>query len=368
MRVGTAGDLIDFIEEDDTVLLHIGQRIQFHLVIIDQLGRFFIDQQLQCFADLQLAWLLATTAQAEHEIEKVIKYGAEFIFSNEQAYPQPLLNIPDHPPVLTTLGNKNFLTSDKIVAVVGARNASINGKKFASLLAQGLGKSGIIIASGLARGIDFAAHSASIKTGSIAIIAGGIDHVYPQENKEIYHELSKHGVIVAELPIGTAPRAQHFPQRNRLISGISKAVAIVEAANKSGSLITAKFAALQGKGIFAVPGFPFDARYAGTNYLIKQGARLLEHSNDILEYLGHITNIEDLNDSSPQAKQNASTETELDRYRLILLNSLNYNPVTLDEIIQFTAIPIDILNILLVELELGGRIERTFGNHFNLIR
>ena len=313
---------------------------------------------------------LASIPQVEQEIKKVMGYGAQFIYSNEATYSQPLLKIPDHPPVLTALGNKDLIRNEKIVAIVGARNASINGMKFASVLAQELGESGIAIASGLARGIDFSAHNNSIKTGSIAFIAGGIDQIYPKENTQIYHALSKQGVIISELPIGTAPKAQHFPQRNRLISGISNVVAVVEAAKNSGSLITARFAILQRKLVFAVPGSPFDARYVGANYLLKQGAKSLENSADILEYFGQNENAENVNKSPAQKMYHSTSiaETELDSYRLVLLSSLNYNPTILDEIIHYTAIPLDRLNLLLVELELAGKIERTFGNHFNLVR
>ena len=327
-------------------------------------------EQIASLGHLKRQVTLAATPQIEQEIEKVIKYGAQFIYSNEMTYPQPLLKIPDYPPILTILGNKDLIIKENIVAIVGARNASINGMKFASVLAQELGRSGNVIASGLARGIDFAAHQNSIKTGSIAFIAGGIDQIYPRENAQIYRALSEQGVIVSELPIGTAPRAQHFPQRNRLISGIANVVAVIEAAKKSGSLITARFATLQEKVVFAVPGSPFDTRYVGTNCLLKQGARFLESPTDILEHLGQNSNTENLKKSPTQELHHSIslTETELDKYRTILLGALNYSPVVLDEIMHYTAIPIDMLNLLLVELELAGKIERSFGNHFNLVQ
>lgn len=316
------------------------------------------------FEHLKRKISLADISQVEGELNGVKKYKAELLLSCQASYPKALAKIAGHPPVLTMIGNKELIHHEQIIAIVGARNASSNGFKFAYNLAEALGKRGIIIASGLAKGIDLAAHKGSIKTGSIAFIACGIDQIYPKENASIYKELSDYGAIISELPIGAAPFAQYFPQRNRLISGISQATAVIEAAKGSGSLITAKYCIEQGKPVFAVPGSPFDKRSLGTNQLLKEGANLLESADDILKFFGYLTN-----ESGGFVEQDAmhANEREFDEYRELLLKALSYSPTAIDDIVKFTNIPIEVLNLLLVELELAGKIERTFGNQFNLV-
>src|SRR6202051_5024828 len=211
--------------------------------------------------------------------------AAPLVGGGEPLNPASLAAVEDAPPVLTMLGNAE-LQQAPMVAVVGARNASANGRRIARELAQGLGEAGIVVISGMARGIDAAAHIGSLDTGSVAVVAGGADIVYPEENRGLYDALCRQGAVIAELPLGTEPQARHFPRRNRIISGMALGVVIVEAAAKSGSLITARFALEQGREVFAVPGSPLDPRCRGCNDLLRNGATLTENADDVVTQLG----------------------------------------------------------------------------------
>lgn len=202
------------------------------------------------------------------ELRELEKNNSYLITYKDQNYSELLLQIPDFPPVLSYKGNISLLNHEKIIAIVGARNSSVNGKAFAAKLSKDLVKAGYITVSGLARGIDSSVHSSSLDH-TIAVIAGGTDHIYPPENKTLYEEIAKNGLILAELPIGSKPLSQHFPQRNRIISGLALATIVIEAGIKSGSLITANFALEQNRDVFAVPGFPLDPICIGSNQLIK---------------------------------------------------------------------------------------------------
>src|SRR5690348_1336856 len=221
---------------------------------------------------------------AETELAALARLGARLVCWGEPDYPAALANVEDAPPVLTVLGNPALLQAP-IVAVVGARNASANGRRIASELSAGLGEAGIVVASGMARGIDAAAHLGALDSGSVAVVAGGADIVYPEENRGLYDALVERGAVVAELPLGTEPQARHFPRRNRIISGMARGVVVVEAAAKSGSLITARFALEQGREVFAVPGSPLDPRSRGCNDLLRHGATLTESAADVLSQL-----------------------------------------------------------------------------------
>ena len=225
---------------------------------------------------------IATVANAEQEMEAVVALGGRHIFIGEPDYPLPLAQISDAPPALSLLGRSDMLAKPTI-GIVGARNASTNGKRFAEALARTLAKGGIVVASGLARGIDAAAHTGALAGDTVAVVAGGADVIYPKENTTLYESIRKHGAILSEMPPGTEPTARHFPNRNRIISGLSLGVVVVEAALRSGSLITARQAGEQGREVFAVPGFPLDPRARGTNDLIRNGATLIESADDILE-------------------------------------------------------------------------------------
>lgn len=227
---------------------------------------------------------LCPKADAEREIELLHKRGGRFLFDDQPDYPKALAALEDAPPVLAAIGNTALL-NQTTVGIVGARNASASARKLARRFAEVLGDAGLIIASGLARGIDTAAHEGSLNTGTIAVFAGGIDIVYPKENDKLANAIRKNGLILSETPLGVNPQARHFPRRNRIISGLSSGILVVEAALKSGSLITAQYAADQGRDVFAVPGSPLDPRCRGSNDLIRKGAWLTETPDDIFRTL-----------------------------------------------------------------------------------
>lgn len=211
--------------------------------------------------------------------------GAEPLFIGDPRYPDALRQIADAPPMLWALGNP-ALASRPVIALVGARNASSLGHRAARLFAAGLGAAGFVIASGLARGIDAVAHEAALETGTIAVVAGGVDVIYPRENAALTERIARDGLILSEMPPGLRPLARHFPRRNRIVSGLATAVVVIEAAARSGSLITAREALDQGRDVLAVPGHPFDARAAGCNMLIRDGATLVRGLEDVLEAVG----------------------------------------------------------------------------------
>lgn len=223
----------------------------------------------------------------EKEINDTIKYGAKIILACDQSYPTSLLNTPDFPPLIITKGNIELLKKP-MFAIVGARNSTINGNKIAFEFANEISNSGIVIVSGVAKGIDAYAHKGSLKNGTIGVIAGGINHVYPKENSKLYEEIFDKGLIITEQPINSSVLAQHFPQRNRIIAGLSCGVLIVEATKKSGTLITSKFALDYNKEIYAIPGSPLDSKSQGTNELLKQGANLALSPTDVIRSLDKI--------------------------------------------------------------------------------
>jgi DNA processing protein len=255
-----------------------------------------------------------------------------------------------------------------MIGVVGARNASANGVRFARQIAADLGAADYVVASGFARGIDTAAHGGALDSGTVAVMAGGVDIVFPPENKAFYADIAARGVAVSERPPGHAPRAKDFPRRNRIISGLSVGVVVVEAAMKSGSLTTARMALEQGREVFAVPGSPLDPRCRGTNDLIRQGATLTESADDVLRELGQSAPRR-LAEPAPIAlvPQPASDDSELARARILVAEKLGPNPVAVDEIIrQCHLSPAMVLNVLL-ELELAGRLARQPGNQVYLL-
>ena len=218
------------------------------------------------------------------EFAALQKIGGRFLLSCEPEFPHGLAALDPPPPVIAVLGHGHLLQRE-MVAIVGARNASALGRKLAWTLAHDLGETGLAIVSGLARGIDAAAHEAALETGTVAVVAGGIDIVYPPENQALYEAIRERGALISEMRLGEAPQARHFPRRNRLISGLARGVVVVEAAERSGSLITAQFALEQGREIFAVPGSPLDPRDRGCNRLLREGATLTESASDVLAVL-----------------------------------------------------------------------------------
>ena len=302
--------------------------------------------------------------EAERELAAVKRAGASFLAWLEPAYPVPLAAVEDAPPLVTVRGNVAFL-SKRNIAVVGARNASANGRALAEAIARDLGKAEFAVASGLARGIDAAAHKGALATGTVAVLAGGIDVCYPPEHQALYDAIAEKGVLVAELPPGTEPLARHFPRRNRIISGLSEGVVVVEAALRSGSLITARLAGEQGREVFAVPGSPLDPSCHGSNNLIRQGAALTESAEDVLRALSgrRIAPAPAAALAEPDlAPLTPPAEADSDKARTLLIEHLSPSPTAVDELVRQTELPPALVASALLELELAGRIERHPGN------
>lgn len=310
-------------------------------------------------------------AAVEKEYERVIKQGGQMIAACDPDYPLALASIEDAPPVITVFGNPELMRNP-CIGIVGARNASLNGRKFTEKLAHDLGTQGQTVVSGLARGIDTAAHAGSLETGTIAVVAGGIDVVYPSENQKLYDEIKERGLIIAENPLGVAPRAQDFPRRNRIVSGLSQGVIVVEATVRSGSLITARLAGEQGRDVYAVPGHPLDPRASGPNTLIRDGAVLVRNAEDVLENLNSFNG--GMKDSGfakfeqPPAPANDTPDSHnFDEARDIIIGALSYTPAEINEIIRNTGLNAALAQTVLMELELAGRVQRLPGNRAMLV-
>lgn len=310
--------------------------------------------------DLQIP----SEANIARELEALAKIGGRVIACIEPEFPPGLAALDAPPPIISVLGHTTLLTRD-MVAVVGARNASALGRKFANKIAADLGEAGLVVISGLARGIDTAAHEGALASGTCAVLAGGADIVYPPENEALYMRIREQGAIISEMPLGQSPQARHFPRRNRIISGMSRGVVVVEAAQGSGSLITANYALEQGREIFAVPGSPLDPRAGGTNKLIRDGATLTESAGDVINglrpILGHAFGEPESFHQPPPA-----SDADADRIRSKVEELLGPSPVEVDELIRQTgAAPATILTVIL-ELELAGRLARHPGNRVSL--
>jgi DNA processing protein len=309
---------------------------------------------------------------AEQELDLLYKNKSYLITYKDYNYSELLLQIHDFPPVLSFAGNIELLNSKKIIAIVGARNSSINGRSFANKLAKDLVGNGFITVSGLARGIDTAAHTASTEN-TIAVIAGGIDHIYPPENKKLFTEIIEKGLLIAELPIGSKPLSQHFPQRNRIISGLALATVVIEAGLKSGSLITANFALEQNREVFAVPGFPLDPRCIGSNKLIKDGAYLLESCDDIVSNLTSHDKLKKSLEESASSGNNFKIPTVslkpdvTDTDRKIILELLSASATSYEALSEESGLAMPIIYTICLELELAGKITRYPGNRISLI-
>lgn len=304
---------------------------------------------------------------ADREFAAAEAIDARFVALGEPDYPTWLRAVDGAPPLLAIRGDAACLTRP-VVAIVGSRNASAAGRKIAMLLANGLGGHDIVIASGLARGIDAAAHRASAATGTAAVFAGGLDRIYPSEHAELAAEiLDQGGIHVSEMPMGHEARARDFPRRNRIVSGVALGVVIVEAATRSGSLITARLAAEQGRLVFAVPGSPLDPRAVGTNRLIKDGARPVTEVDDILQEI-----LPMLVRPAPPARLGEEETEPLRRdadesERAKVVEALGPAPVTVDEIIRCTGLRPAVVQLVLLELDLAGRLERHPGQGVSLI-
>ncbi len=306
-------------------------------------------------------------SQIDDEIARTLKIGARIIAQCEADYPEALAAIEDAPPLVTVLGQVSLLHK-RAIGIVGARNASLNGRKMAEILARDLGQQDIVITSGLARGIDAAAHAGSLKTGTVAALAGGVDVVYHEENRALYEQMKTQGCIVSDQPLGVEPFAKLFPRRNRIISGLSLGVIVVEAAMQSGSLITARMALEQGREVFAVPGSPLDPRCTGTNDLIRQGAVLTEKAADVLAHIHKQPRGLFEPPRQPLDMPLATTdESQLAAARMKLEECLSPSPVGVDELVRQTGLTPSVVLMVLLELELAGRLERQAGQKVALI-
>ncbi len=301
---------------------------------------------------------------AIEELEKSADKGIDAIGFVDPRYPSALRAIADPPPILFVHGRIGILRNDG-VAIVGARNASASGARFARQLAHDIGAEGFNIVSGMARGIDSAAHSGAIVSGTVAVLAGGADVVYPPENEKLYQNILENGAIVSEMAVGTVATARHFPRRNRLISGLSLGVVVVEAAPRSGSLITARLAGEQGREVFAVPGSPLDPRARGTNALIRQGAQLTEGADDVLEGLKRMR--ERRVEETPEISFDGLVPTPVNgpnsgQERSKVTDLLGPTPIEVDELIRQSELTAPEVITILLELDLAGRLDRHPGN------
>nr|AID69675.1 DNA processing chain A [uncultured organism] len=312
---------------------------------------------------------IASLAEAETEMEAAIKFGAIFVGIGEPDYPPALRRIDGAPPLIAACGDLALATRHT-VGMVGSRNASISGSKMAARLSREIGNAGYVIASGLARGIDTAAHQASLETGTIAALAGGLDQPYPPENLALYREIcSGAGLAISEMPMGWEPRARDFPRRNRLIAGVALGLVVIEAAERSGSLITARRAADFGRLVFAVPGSPLDPRATGTNNLLKEGAIVTTGSRDVLDALqplSRITPNEDPIMEEPEGDGRTPYAPPQDQERATIIESLGPSPVDIDDIIRHTGLQPQTVYYVLLELDLAGRLHRHPGGMVSL--
>jgi DNA processing protein len=303
----------------------------------------------------------------DDEIARTRKLDGVILAFGEPDYPEALAAIEDAPPLLTVFG-KPALLQKRAIGIVGARNASLNGRKMAENLAQDLGKEGFVIASGMARGIDASAHVGSLASGTVAVLAGGADVVYPEENRALYRQLAERGCIVSDQPLGLEPMSKLFPRRNRIISGLSLGVVVVEAAMNSGSLITARMALEQGREVFAVPGSPLDPRCTGTNDLIRQGAVLTERATDILEHIHkQPKGLFEPPSGTFDAPIAATDENALPAARKQLLECLSPSPTAVNDLVRQTGLPPAVVLTVLLEFELAGRLERLAGQKVALV-
>lgn len=312
---------------------------------------------------------------AERELEAIEHMGARLVGMGEPDYPQQLKNCEAPPPLVTIKGDANVFRKPP-VAIVGSRNASVVGARFTEKLARDLGDAGFAIVSGLARGIDAAAHKASMASGTIAVLAGGLDRPYPPENLPIYRAIPENGgALITEMPMGAEPRARDFPRRNRIIAGLSLGLIVIEAAERSGSLISARMAGEMGRTVFAVPGSPLDPRARGTNALLKQGATLVTGADDVIESLAPLmpdgstvpnpiqTDLLNQLDEEPAVLQPITTDMERD----LMVDALGPVPIDVDALVRHVGISAGSAQLILLELDLAGRLLRYPGNQVALM-
>ncbi|OQP85551.1 DNA protecting protein DprA [Rhizobium rhizosphaerae] len=312
---------------------------------------------------------VASREEAERELERAHQIGARFVGVGEPDYPPALRQIDGAPPLLCVKGHAPTGITPAL-GVVGARNASVSGAKFAAFLAREAGKAGYSVISGLARGIDAAAHRATLDFGTIAVLAGGLDRPYPPENLPLLSEIVEgRGLAISEMPLGWEPRARDFPRRNRLIAGVALGLLVVEAAARSGSLISARYAGDFGRLVFAVPGSPLDPRSEGTNRLIKEGAILITGPADILEALaplGRMARTVPPKADEPERPESPDMPTPDNHARAAILDALSPTPVEIDDLLRYTGLPAQTVYLILLELDLAGRLHRHAGGRVSL--
>lgn len=313
---------------------------------------------------------ICSRAEAEREWDQSIQAGATLVFHGEAAYP-PLLATTDDAPAFLSIRGSIDLLKKKSIAVVGARNASLNGQHFARQLAGDLGRSGLSVVSGLALGIDAAAHARALASGTVAVLGGGVDVLYPRQNQQLYDAIAESGALVSEARPGERPTARHFPRRNRIISGMSRGVVVVEASPRSGSLITARLAAEQGRDVFAVPGAAYDPRSSGTNRLLRDGAIMTENIDDILDAwetgwppLPAKPNPVPL-PAKPMESTNQPGSESVNRHHGVL-SMLSTTPSDIDDVLRHAGLPSEETQMLLTEMELDGRLVRHPGGKIAL--
>lgn len=316
---------------------------------------------------------IPSTAQVEKEWEALDKAGGKFLFLSEAHYPRLLAETDDAPPVLSVLGHDYLLHRDSF-AIVGARESSLSGEKLARRFSEVMAQKSYVMVSGMAKGIDAAVHWGALTTGTVAVLAGGVDNIYPRDNEKLYHQLKDLGCIISESPLGSAPLAKNFPKRNRIISGLSLGLLVIEAALKSGTLITARYALEQGRELFAVPGSPLDQRMRGCNQLIKQGAHITETPEDILPLLEAST----LKTRGAQEESQSDflvgvkvvddyPMDDVDKAKRMIRKNLTTAPTNLDDVLQQWDMPRGLFYQALLEMELLGEVEHIQGNNYAMV-
>jgi DNA processing protein len=304
---------------------------------------------------------------AEQETEALASAGGRFITLGEADYPPALAAVEDAPPVISLIG-RPLWKDRRCIALVGARNASASGRRLAEDLARDLGAADFVVVSGMARGIDGAAHMGALASGTVAVLAGGVDNIYPPEHKDLYRRIAETGAVISEMPVGTIPQARHFPRRNRVISGLSLGVLAVEAAFQSGSLITARLALEQGREVMAVPGSPLDPRCQGTNNLLRQGAVLVESAADVLAALEGTSRLSssktltfELGDQPTEITNESLPNGSLEAVTALL----GPTPIAVDELSRWCQLSAPVVRAALLELDLAGRLEWHPGNRIS---
>jgi len=340
---------------------HPERRARLRLARTSGIGPTRFHDALQHFRSAQRACrelCVIPENEIAREEQALAMLGGRFVVLGDPDYPAALAAIPDAPPALSAIGDLGLLARPTL-AIVGARDASLAGRRFAAELATTLGQAGFTIASGLARGIDAAAHEAALETGTVAVLAGGIDQIYPPQNTGLHQAIAERGLLLAEATLGAPPVARSFPRRNRIVSGLSAGVVVIEAAERSGSLITAERALEQGREVFVVPGSPMDPRYAGSNTLIREGAILIRDANDIVSVF-------EKPQVAPQALEKPM-QTPREAATLSILCELCAVPTAVDELVRRCQVSAATVAEVLLALELEGRLERHRGNRVSLI-